>query len=99
MALYHKWDVKNDFAYVLQFFSLISGGLGGVYLLKGIRVIVRAKDWPVKKITKANVITITVLTYFRELKLHCSKIKFAVHVLTKIFHCQKLTKIVREKKS
>ena len=23
MALYHKWDVKNDFAYVLQFFSLI----------------------------------------------------------------------------
>ena len=30
MALYHKWDVKNDFAYVLQFFSLISDGLGGV---------------------------------------------------------------------
>ena len=24
MALYHKWDVKNYFAYVLQFFSLIS---------------------------------------------------------------------------
>ena len=24
MALYHKWDVKNDFAYVHQFFSLIS---------------------------------------------------------------------------
>jgi hypothetical protein len=32
MALYHKWDVKNDFAYVLQFFSLISDGLGGVRL-------------------------------------------------------------------
>ena len=31
MALYHKWDVKNNFAYVLQFFSLISDGLGGVY--------------------------------------------------------------------
>ena len=31
MALYHKWDVKNDFAYVLQFFSLISDGLGSVY--------------------------------------------------------------------
>ena len=31
MALYHKWDVKNDFAYVLQFFSLISDILGGVY--------------------------------------------------------------------
>ena len=30
MALYHKWDVKNDFAYVLQFFSLTSEGLGGV---------------------------------------------------------------------
>jgi hypothetical protein len=31
MALCHKWDVKNDFAYVLQFFSLISDGLGSVY--------------------------------------------------------------------
>ena len=30
MDLYHKWDVKNGFAYVLQFFSLISDGLGGV---------------------------------------------------------------------
>ena len=30
MALYHKWDVKNGFTYVLTFFSLISGGLGGV---------------------------------------------------------------------
>ena len=30
MASYHKWDVKNDFAYVLQFFSLISDDLGGV---------------------------------------------------------------------
>ena len=30
MALYHKWDVKNGLAYVLQFFSLISVGLGGV---------------------------------------------------------------------
>ena len=32
MASYHKWDVKNGFAYVLQFFSLISDGLGGVPL-------------------------------------------------------------------
>ena len=31
MALYHIWDVKNDFAYVLQFFSFISDGLGGVH--------------------------------------------------------------------
>ena len=30
MALYHKWDVKNVFAYVLQFFSLIFDCLGGV---------------------------------------------------------------------
>ena len=30
MALCHKWDVKNDFAYVLQFFSLISDVLGSV---------------------------------------------------------------------
>ena len=29
-ALYHKWDVKNGFSFVLQFFSLISDGLGGV---------------------------------------------------------------------
>ena len=26
----HKWYVKNDFSYVLQFFSLISDGLGSV---------------------------------------------------------------------
>ena len=32
MALYDKWDVKNGFAYVLQFFSLISDSLGGVSL-------------------------------------------------------------------
>ena len=30
MALYHKWDVNNDFTYVLQFFSLISDSLGSV---------------------------------------------------------------------
>jgi hypothetical protein len=30
MALYHIWDVKNGIAYVLQFFSLISDGQGGV---------------------------------------------------------------------
>ena len=29
-ALYHKWDVKNGFACVLQFFSLISDSLGVV---------------------------------------------------------------------
>ena len=30
MALYHRWVVKNGFAYVLTFFSLISDGQGGV---------------------------------------------------------------------
>ena len=30
MATYHKWVVKNEFVYVLQFLSLISDGLGGV---------------------------------------------------------------------
>ena len=30
MASYHKWDVKNGFTFVLQFFSLISDALGGV---------------------------------------------------------------------
>ena len=33
MALYHKWGVKNDFIYVLTFFSLISDGLGSVLYL------------------------------------------------------------------
>ena len=31
MIFYHKWDVKNDFACVLQFFSLISDSLGSVH--------------------------------------------------------------------
>ena len=31
MVLSHKWNVKNDFAYVLQFFSLISDGLEKLY--------------------------------------------------------------------
>ena len=33
MALYHKWDIKNGFAYALTFFSLISDGLGSVSCL------------------------------------------------------------------
>ena len=32
MAFYYKWDVKNDFAYVLQFISPISDSLGSVYI-------------------------------------------------------------------
>ena len=30
MAFYHKRVIKNNFAYVLQFFSLISDSLGSV---------------------------------------------------------------------
>ena len=30
MALQHKWDVKTGFSFALQFFILISDGLGGV---------------------------------------------------------------------
>ena len=42
MALYHKGDVKNGFTYVLQFFSLISDGLGGVDLLQTVAADVEA---------------------------------------------------------
>ena len=35
MVLCHKWDVKKGFAYVLQFFSLISDGLGSVWMSWG----------------------------------------------------------------
>ena len=30
LVLYSEWDVMNDLAYVLQFFSIIFDGLGGV---------------------------------------------------------------------
>ena len=34
MTLYHKWDVKFGFNFALiQFFMLISGGLGGVLVI------------------------------------------------------------------
>ena len=32
MALYHKWGVKTDFTFALQFFRLLSDGLGGVQI-------------------------------------------------------------------
>ena len=32
MALYHKWCVKTGFIFALQFFMLISDGLGSVML-------------------------------------------------------------------
>jgi hypothetical protein len=34
MALYHKWGVKTDSTFAIQFFMLISDGLGGVYWLE-----------------------------------------------------------------
>ena len=45
MALYHKWDFKNGFPYVLQFFSLISDSLGGVFSSDGTNVYLN-KDFP-----------------------------------------------------
>ena len=59
---------------------------------------VRAKDWPVKRITKANVNYYNRIYLFSQIEITLQQ-KFGVHVLTKPFHCQKLTKIVREKKS
>ena len=35
MALYHKWGVKTGFIFALQFFMLISDGLGGVIFWEG----------------------------------------------------------------
>ena len=34
MALYHKWDVKSGFAFVPQFFSLISDDLSGMSIIQ-----------------------------------------------------------------
>ena len=38
MALSHKWGVKFGFAFALQFFMLISDGLGGVYYKNKIHI-------------------------------------------------------------
>ena len=45
-----KWDVKNGIVYVLQFFSLISDGLGGVIFCYD------NKAWSVK--TDENTVTV-----------------------------------------
>jgi hypothetical protein len=45
MALYHKWDVKIGFAYVLTFFSLISGGLGSVINLDALFAGLKCKGY------------------------------------------------------
>ena len=45
MALYHKWGVKNDFTFVLQFFLLISDSLGCVKsLLSNLYTVVSKQD-------------------------------------------------------
>ena len=38
MALYDKFDVKNDLVYVLKFFSLVSDSLGSVKSRMSIRM-------------------------------------------------------------
>ena len=45
MAFYHKWDFKNGIPYVLQFLSLISDSLGGVFSSDGTNVYLN-KDFP-----------------------------------------------------
>ena len=52
MVLYHKWDVKNDFAYVLQFFLLISDSLGSVTynsLISSLNNFIHEQSFPVYK--------------------------------------------------
>ena len=51
------------------------------YLLKEIRVMVRAKDWPVKRITKANVNYYNRIYLFLQIEITLQQ-KFAVHVHT-----------------
>ena len=48
-----NWDVKNVFAYVLQFFSLISNGLGGVTMYKK-----RLSDQGLRQTDILNIISI-----------------------------------------
>ena len=43
-TLYHKWDVKTDFVYVLQFFSLISDSLGSSVYLDSLKFDTSSKD-------------------------------------------------------
>ena len=50
MALCYKWGVKIDFILALQFFMLISDGLGGV-LTKDLRITV---DIPLIKVRNVN---------------------------------------------
>ena len=45
MASYHKWDVKNGFAYVLTFFSLISDGLSGVNWKRWTKILTHKCDF------------------------------------------------------
>ena len=52
MAFYHKWDFKNGFPYVLQFLSLISDSLGGVFSSDGTNVYLN-KDFPALSKKKA----------------------------------------------
>ena len=47
MDLYHKWDVKNYFAYVRQFFSLIFDSLGSVFFIYAAQNWVNKSHWPI----------------------------------------------------
>ena len=54
MALYHKWDVKNGFTYVLTFFSLISKGLGGVACSSLLLLLTRSQYGMFKRPEQSN---------------------------------------------
>ena len=46
MALYHKWDLKSGFAFVLQFFSLLSDCLDGVKFIYQIGILeIKRRGW------------------------------------------------------
>ena len=66
MALYHKCDVKNGFAYVLQFFSLIFDGLGGVLYCIALSLSIKLTSCQLNEQFLLSVI----LPFLEHLKLH-----------------------------
>ena len=78
MALCHKWDAKNDFAYVLQFFSLISDGLGSVY---GKGNVIFEGTVPSKTSVKAMITTELLSTLLIHIKLYVVVLSRAICTL------------------
>ena len=76
MALYHRWDVKNGFTFVLQVFSLIFDGLGGV---KGLQT---------RSCFAVCSLLVNLSWYFWTFLVHSFKTKLypCIFSLAKIFH-------------